>query len=157
MTSKTIVALRVKATSGRAFDVFVREIGLWWRPNDLFRFAAGPPGPLSFEPWLDGRLIESDAEGHAFEIGRITRWAPGERLVFTWRQANFAPDQVTEVEVRFEPLGEETRVTVEHSGWDRIPADHPARHGFPETPFLTRHAEWWRDLLASFARRAQKD
>ena len=59
VTSKTIVALRVKATSGRAFDVFVREIGLWRRPNDLFRFTAGPPGPLTFEPWLDGRLIGS--------------------------------------------------------------------------------------------------
>jgi hypothetical protein len=32
-------------------------------------------------------------------------------------------------------------VTVEHSGWDRVPADHVARRGFPETAFLTRHAE----------------
>lgn len=154
MTSKVVVALRVKASRERAFDVFTREIGLWWRPNDLFRFAAGPPGRMAFEPGLDGRLTETDPQGRSFEVGRITEWAPGERLAFTWRQANFAPDQLTEVEVRFDPAGDETRVTVEHRGWDRVPADHPARHGFPETPFLTRHAEWWRDLLASFARRA---
>ena len=152
MTSKVVVALRVKSLSQRAFDAFVHEIGLWWRPNDLFRFTAGPAGRMAFEPWLGGRLTETDAEGRAFEVGRITHWAPGEKLVFTWRQASFAPDQSTEVEVRFESLDNETRVTVEHSGWDALPADHVARHGFPDRAFLSRHAEWWRDLLASFSR-----
>jgi len=70
MTSKAIVALRVKASRERAFDVFTREIGLWWRPNDLFRFTPGPPGRMAFEPWLDGRLTETDPQGRAFEIGR---------------------------------------------------------------------------------------
>ncbi len=153
MTSKTVVVLRVKASRERAFDAFVHEIGLRWRPNGLFRFTAGPPGRMAFEPFLDGRLTETDRQGHAFEIGRITKWAPGEKLAFTWRQASFAPDMFTEVEVRFEPVGDETRATVEHSGWDRVPADNAARHGFPETPFLTRLAEWHRDLLASFSRR----
>jgi hypothetical protein len=156
MTSKAIVALRVKASPERAFDVFTHEIGLWWRPNGLFRFTPGPPGRMAFEPWLDGRLTETDPQGRVFEIGRITRWAPCEKVAFTWRQASFAPDQFTEVEVRFEPVGDETRVTVEHSGWDRVPADHVARHGFPETAFLTRHAEWWRDLLASLSRRLER-
>jgi len=41
-------------------------------------------------------------------------------------------------------------VRVEPGGCDRVPAEHVARHGFPETAFLARHAEWWRDLLASF-------
>jgi hypothetical protein len=43
MTSKAIVALRVKASRERAFDVFVREIEFWWRPNDLFRFTRSSP------------------------------------------------------------------------------------------------------------------
>ena len=152
MISKVIVALRVKASRGRAFDAFTREIGLWC-PNGLFRFTAGPPGRMAFEPGLDGRLTETDAEGRSFEVGRITEWAPGEKLAFTWRQASFAPEQFTEVEVRFEPVGEETRVTVEHRGWDRIPRENAARHGFPERPFLARCAEWWSELLASFSRR----
>ena len=42
MISKVIVALRVKGTPERAFDAFVREIGLWWRPKGLFRFTPGP-------------------------------------------------------------------------------------------------------------------
>ena len=100
MTSKAIVALRVKASRERAFYVFVREIDHWWRPNDLFRFTPGPPGRIAFEPRLDGRLTETDAHGRAFEIGRVTQWVPGEKLAFTSRQASFAPDQFTEVQVR---------------------------------------------------------
>jgi len=30
-----------------------------------------------------------------------------------------------------------------------VPAEHVARHGFPEAIFLRRHAEWWRSLLHS--------
>ncbi len=86
---------------------------------------------MAFKPWLGGRLTGTDPQGRAFEVGRVTQWAPGEKLAFTWRQASFAADQWIEVEVRFEPPGAETRVTVEHSGWDRVPAEHVARHGSP--------------------------
>jgi uncharacterized protein YndB with AHSA1/START domain len=88
-----------------------------------------------------------------FEIGRILDWSPPDRLVFGWRQASFAPDQDTRVEVRFEAVGEETRVTVEHTGWDSVPADHVARHGFPSAVLLQRHGEWWQSLLAGYGRR----
>jgi len=150
VTSRVIVALRVKATPERAFAAFVGEIGAWWRPNPLFAFTPRDPGVLSFEPGEGGRLIETLPSGMVFEIGKIRAWAPPSRLVFGWRQAAFAPDQMTEVEVRFEPVGDETRVTVEHTGWDSVPAEHVARHGFPDAIFLTRHGEWWRTLLESF-------
>ena len=152
MISKVIVALRVKATPERAFDAFVREIGLWWRPNGLFRFTPGPPWPHGVRAGARRTSDRGGQQGRVFEIGRITSWAPGEKLAFTWRQASFAEDQFIEVEVRFEPLGAETRVTVEHSGWDRVPAEHVARHGFPETAFLARHAEWWRPFGVVLAR-----
>ena len=147
MTSKVVVAIRVRATPQRAFDVFTRDIGAWWRPNALFRFTPRDPGVLSFEPGEGGRLIETRAPGKVFEVGRIRVWSPPSRLVFGWRQATFAEDQATEVEVRFEPVGEETRVTVEHSGWESVPQTHVAKHHFPNHIFLQRHGEWWRDLL----------
>jgi hypothetical protein len=53
--------------------------------------------------------------------------------------------------VRFEPVGGETRVTVEHRGWETVPQEHVARHAFPDGVFLRRHAEWWQALLASLA------
>ena len=34
-------------------------------------------------------------------------------------------------------------------GWDTVPAEHVARHGFPNVVFLQRHGEWWRVLLDS--------
>ncbi len=150
MTSRVIVSLRVAASPERAFEAFTRDVGLWWRPNALFRFTPRSPGVVSFEGGVGGRFVETLPGGKVFEIGRITVWEPGVRLVFGWRQATFTPDQHTEVEVRFEPVGAETRVTVEHRGWDSVPAEHVARHGFPDMLFLRRHGEWWNALLASF-------
>jgi len=149
MTSRVLVALRVQATPERAFAAFVGEIGAWWRPNGLFQTTPRAPGRLAFEPGAGGRLTETLADGKIFEIGAITVWEPPARLVFSYRQANFPPDLRTEVEVAFEPVGEETRVSVEHRGFDRVPAGNAARHGFPDQVLLLRLAEWWRAHLAS--------
>lgn len=149
MTSKVLVALRVKASPDRAFAAFTDEIGAWWRPSPLFQTTPRAPGRLAFEPGEGGRLTETLASGKVFEIGRILRWTPPELLIFSWRQANFPPDLHTEVEVRFESVGEETRVSIEHRGFDRVPADSAARHGFPDRALLMRLAEWWRDQLQS--------
>ncbi len=153
MTSRVFVAIRVAATPERAFDVFTREIDLWWRATPLFRFTPRSPGKLAFEPRSGGRFIETSDDGTQFEIGRIVEWSPGVRLTFTWRQASFSEGQETEVEVRFDAIGDETRVTVEHRGWDSVPQEHVARHTFPNAVFLQRHGEWWQILLRSFANR----
>jgi uncharacterized protein YndB with AHSA1/START domain len=151
--SRVMVALRVRATPQRAFEAFVGEIGAWWRPSPLFAFTPRDPGQLAFEPGEGGRLTTTLPNGKVFEIGKIRAWEPPSRLVFGWRQATFEPGQNTEVEVRFEPVGEETRVTVEHLGWDSVPQGNKARHGFSNQLFLTRHGEWWRTLLASYKTR----
>jgi uncharacterized protein YndB with AHSA1/START domain len=150
VSSRVLVSLRVRAAPERAFAAFVNEIGVWWQANPLFAFTPRDPGVLAFEPGEGGRLTTTLANGKVFEIGRIRAWEPPTRLVFGWRQAAFEPGQDTEVEVRFDVVGEETRVTVEHRGWDSVPASHVARHGFPDAVFLTRHGEWWQRLLASY-------
>ena len=153
MSSKVLVALRVKAAPERAFAVFTTEIGQWWRPNGMFHFTPRSPGMIALEPGENGRLTETLANGKVFEIGKVRAWEPPHRLVVGWRQATFTPDQDTEVEVRFEAVGDETRVTVEHRGWDSVPQDHVARHRFPNTIILQRHAVWWQSLLGSFKMR----
>ena len=150
MSSRVIVALRVAASPDRAFEVFTRDIAIWWKPNLLFAFTPRAPGVLSFEPGPGGRLIETREGGKTFEIGRIETWAPPQRLVFSWRQATFSAGQNTLVEVRFEAIDAETRVTVTHSGWDSGPATHVARHGFPDLVFMRRHGEWWQSLLVDY-------
>ena len=146
MTSKVYVALRVKATPERAFAVFTGEIGAWWRPSGLFQTTPRAPGRLAFE---NGRLVETLANGKVFEIGRVLAWEPPERLVFSWRQATFPPDLLTEVEVLFKAVGDETRVSVEHRGFDSVPAQSAARHGFPDQALLLRLAEFWQDQIRS--------
>lgn len=154
MTSAAIVSLRVKATPQRAFEAFTEEIGEWWRPNPLFQLTPRGDGVLRFEPGEGGRLVAKLASGKDFEVGRIIVWAPGERLVLTWRNASFAPELSTEVEARFEAVGDETRVTIEHRGWDRIAQSDIARHGFPLDVFQMRLAEHWRARLMSLGERA---
>ena len=119
MASRVMIALRVKATPLRAFEAFTAEIGQWWKPNSLFAFTPRTPGVLSFEG--AERLIETREGGKVFEVGKVTVWEPGARLVVGWRQATFMPEMATEVEVLFEAVGEsETRVTVNHVGWDSV-------------------------------------
>jgi uncharacterized protein YndB with AHSA1/START domain len=148
MTSQILVSQRIKASPARAFEIFTRDIGLWWTPNTLFQFTPRSPGKLALEPVEGGSFTETLPDGTIFEIGRVRVWSPPERLVFGWRQATFRPHQDTEVEFTFEAIGTETRVTVIRRGWDSIPPEHVARHHFPDAIFLRRHGEWWQALLA---------
>ncbi|HZZ53988.1 MAG TPA: SRPBCC domain-containing protein, partial [Trebonia sp.] len=81
--------------------------------------------------------------GEGFEIGRVLAWEPGKRLVFTWRQGNWALSEFTEVEVRYRPTGSGTRVTVEHGGWDRVPAADPG--------MTDGYGHGWQELLGFYA------
>jgi uncharacterized protein YndB with AHSA1/START domain len=150
--SRVLVALRVPAGADRAFAAFTEQIGEWWRPNGLFQFTEGRTGTLAFEPGPEGRLVETYPDGGSFVVGRIRVWEPPRRLVLSWRHASFAADQETELHVRFDDVDGadgQTRVVVEHFGWDTIPAAHASRHRFPQATFQLRFAEWWRTLLQS--------
>lgn len=54
-----------------------------------------------------------------------------------------------QVDILLEAIGDETRITVTHTGWDSVPQEHVARHSFPDAIFLHRHAQWWQRLLAA--------
>jgi uncharacterized protein YndB with AHSA1/START domain len=149
MTAKVMVSIRLKVPPVAAFELFTSRIDDWWRRGPKYRM--GLDGRLRFEPGEGGRLVEiyDEAAGDLFEIGRILVWRPGERLVFEWRQPNFTPGQVTEVDIGFAAVAEGTRLTLEHRGWDTLPPDHPARHGMEEGRFLLIHARWWEDQFAA--------
>jgi uncharacterized protein YndB with AHSA1/START domain len=151
--SRVLVSLRIAAPPARTFDAFTAEIGAWWRPNGLFRFTDRADTRLAFEPDPPARLVEIGRDGERFEIGPVLEWSPPARLVFGWRQASFPDERSTEVAVRFDAVAEGTRVTVEHFGWDGLPPEHAARHGFPLPAFQQRLAEWWQELLRSLQAR----
>jgi len=95
--------------------------------------------------------------GEVVAIGRVTTWEPGVRLAFEWRTHDFAPDEKTCVDVRFEPDPLGTRITLEHSGWRVFPRDHPARLGLDNTAFPTVLGRFWADRLLAVRHRVESD
>jgi uncharacterized protein YndB with AHSA1/START domain len=146
------VSVTVRVPQADAFDVFTREIDLWWRKGPQFRIGGRARGQLLFEPGPNGRLFETydGADGpRTFEVGKITAWQPPSRLEFEWRGVNFEPRERTWVEVTFQSQGENTLVCVVHRGFAALPSDHPVRHGKPDAEFIRMIALWWSELMTS--------
>jgi uncharacterized protein YndB with AHSA1/START domain len=146
------VSVTVAVPPALAFEIFTDEIDRWWRRGVKFRHGGARAGFLRIEPRVDGRLFESiDGEQgpHVIEVGRVRVWEPPLRLEFTWRNANFAPHEHTEVEVEFAPYPQGTLVTVTHRGWAALRADHPARHGLQGAAFSRMMGLWWGEQMSS--------
>jgi len=152
MTAAEIVSVTtvVDVDPATAFAVFTGDIAVWWKPKVKYLFQAGRTGVMKFEPGEGGRLLEEYNDAPPFEVGRVLTWAPGERLVFEWRQAGFAPHEITHVDVRFEAVSSGTRITLEHRGWEALPPDHPARRGYTGSAFTSMIGLRWADLLTAF-------
>jgi uncharacterized protein YndB with AHSA1/START domain len=157
-TDAVTVTTRVAVDPATAFAVFTGDIDRWWRRGKRFRFVDGD-GVLQF---ADGRLVERASSGASHEIGRVLAWEAGggggtgagnARLAFEFRGRLFGPDEHTVVEVRFDAEAGGTRVTVEHRGWDSLPADHPAKHGYEGVAFTAMIGLFWGDLLLPLQRR----
>ncbi len=146
------VSVVVGVAPAVAFDIFTQQIDLWWRRGPEYRLGGRSPGTLCLETRLGGRLFESfpgESATHVIEVGRVTLWEPPSKLVFAWRARNFAPTETTEVEVRFEPHGAGTQVTVQHRGWAAIRRDHPARHGLEGAAMSRMVGLWWGGLMSA--------
>lgn len=146
------VSVAVSVSPARAFEMFTAEIDQWWRRGMKFRHSASPSSLLRIEPKVGGRLFESfDADGtqHVIEVGRVQVWEPPLCLKFTWRNANFAAGERTEVEIEFEPNESGTLVTVTHSALSSLRADHPARHGLQGAEYCRMLGLWWGEQMSS--------
>jgi uncharacterized protein YndB with AHSA1/START domain len=146
-----VVSVLVEVPPAEAFRVFTEEIDAWWRRGLRYRLGK-QRSVVHLEPRLGGRLFESfesSSGSQVFETGHVELWQPPERLVLQWRAVNFAPSEWTEVDVCFQPSPSGTLVTVRHSGWSRLKADHPVRHGQDTPAFLRRMGLWWGDLASA--------
>jgi uncharacterized protein YndB with AHSA1/START domain len=99
----------------KAFRLFTDGVNTWWP------FAGHSIGGEQTEAAVFDveakRLYERDADGSEHDWADILAWEPPDRFLLGWRVNPDAP--VTEVEVRFVADGAETRVELEHSGWER--------------------------------------
>jgi uncharacterized protein YndB with AHSA1/START domain len=146
------ITIAVAIPQDAAFEIFTSEIDRWWRKGPRFRQSGMSAGMIRLEAGVGGRLFESvESAGveRVFVVGRVRAWEPPSRLVFTWKNEVFAPDEDTEVEVTFAPTTSGTLVTVVHRGWAAIRPDHPARHSMPVDQFIRSLGTWWGDQMSS--------
>ena len=142
-----------KRTPANAFARFTGETDLWWRRGPKYRIAGCNPGVVKFEPGVGGGLTEA-FDNQVFTTGTITAWNPPQSLKCEWRGVNFVPGESTQVEVLFESVPTGTRVTIHHTGWAGLRADHPVRRGQPVPAFIRTMGIWWGGLLTSFREHA---
>src|SRR5207249_4913230 len=60
---------------------------------------------MTLEPGARGRVME-----RGLEVGRVVDWRRCERILLEWRHADWASEEVTEVEIRFAAAEAGTRV-----------------------------------------------
>jgi uncharacterized protein YciI/uncharacterized protein YndB with AHSA1/START domain len=96
----------------QAFELFTKRIGDWWPMAMLSVFGQG--SSVAFTD--DGRLLERHGE-QATSWGEVTEWEPGERLAITWHPGH-GEDEASHLTVTFSAYGEQTLVTLVHTGWE---------------------------------------
>jgi hypothetical protein len=100
-----------------AFEVWTSRTALWWPPEHTV--SADPDVVVTFEPRAGGRIFERTPAGEEHEWGRILTWEPPGLLRYLWHIRRDRSD-ATEVEIRFDDDPDGTRVSIVHSGWERL-------------------------------------
>jgi uncharacterized protein YndB with AHSA1/START domain len=113
----------VPGSTERAFHVFTQQMGTWW-PLDTHSIAVDQElgqraETLKVDAREGGRIEEVLEDGSTRDWGGIVLWEPPLRVVYAWKP-NDNPTPSTEVDVRFAPSGDGTRVEVEHRGWEGL-------------------------------------
>ncbi len=114
-------SLKVNAPQAKAFDVFTAGMSRWWPASHTI--LKSPFKEAIVEPRAGGRWYHIGEDGSTCETGTVRIWDPPSRLVLVWRlnaQWQYEPDLDTEVEVRFTPDGDGTRVELEHRHLERM-------------------------------------
>jgi activator of Hsp90 ATPase-like protein len=111
----------VESGQEKAFEVFTARIGDWWPLATHSVYGAG--GRVAF---AGGEIVEHSAAGEVSVWGTVTRWEPPSAVAFSWHPGRpmGPPTQVT---VSFAARGEQTLVTLEHSGWEVLDDPGAAR------------------------------
>jgi uncharacterized protein YndB with AHSA1/START domain len=133
--SKSVVVPR---TQEDAFRLFTEGLATWW-PLRTHSITDPEPETAVFEPRVGGRLYERTSAGEELLWGTVTVWEPPDRLAYTWHPGR-GEETAQEVEIRFLPVENGTRLELEHRGWERAPE---RRRGYDEgwDTVLGRYAE----------------
>lgn len=127
-------SVAVPTSQPEAFRIFTEGIGRWW-PLSKFSVSIGKSKTAktcAIEPFVGGELYEIDEDGTRCPWGRVVVWNPPALLAFTWHPGS-DPALAQDIEVRFVGDGKGTRVTLVHSGWQKLgDKGTAAREGYGE-------------------------
>lgn len=110
----------VDCSPEHAFETFTDRMDTWW-PFETHKPGDELPVSATFEPRVGGRVYHTMADGKELEWATVLAWEPPSRFVVDWHVTPGSPS--TELEVRFAPEGDGTRVELEHRGWERYGAE----------------------------------
>ena len=138
----------VQAPQAVAWRVFTEKMGAWW-PLGYYKIGKANAVDAVIEPRVGGRWYERGDDGSTCQWGSVLAWEPHSRLVLSWdidADWQYDPTLKTEIEVRFSPDGDRTRVELEHSHLDRYGAHRDKMRRVFDT-----EGDWGK-LLEMFAR-----
>jgi len=137
-----------------AFEIFTDEVDTWWPRTH--HIGKSPMKRIIIEPRAGGRCYSEQVDNSQCDWGRVLVWEPPRRLVLAWQithEWGFQPDlaKSSEVEVRFTPVGNGTRVDVEHRHFERHGAGGESMRASVDAP------NGWTLILATFEKRANEN
>ena len=107
----------VECSPEHAFSTWTERISQWWPKGHSV--SHDPDLDVVIEPRPGGRIFERTPAGVEHDWGEVTRWEPPAAFGYLWHLAQDRSD-ATDVEIRFVPDGDATRVTIQHAGWERL-------------------------------------
>lgn len=125
----------------RAFELFARRMGEWW-PLPTHSITAERSAGVRFEEQVGGRVVELVDDGTEHAWADVLAWDPPHRLVLAWHPVA-VPIAASILEVRFDPSGSGSRVSLEHRGWDEFGIDEG-------TSMREQYDPGWDMVLAPF-------
>jgi len=100
---------------------------------------------VRLEPRLGGRFVERwrDDQRPRLTVGSIIAWEPPHALAMSWSDDDWPA--ATELRISLEDVDEGCLVTLDHSGWQRLPEKRRAA-------LIEAHANGWARHLENLAR-----
>lgn len=129
-----------------AFERFRHDFHVWW-PGE-FTWSGDVLEDIFFEGRKGGMIWERGPEGIRFDMARVLRWVPPEKVVLRWHvgpahMPEPNPEKASEVEFRFVAMGGATRIELEHR--------HFARHGKAGREYRNAMTVQWPYILKRLA------
>jgi uncharacterized protein YndB with AHSA1/START domain len=134
----------VDSTVEEAFRVFTEDASRWW-PIETHSILGDAVREIVFEAHKGGEVYEVSSSGEKGHWATVVSWEPPNRIVLAWNILERDPI-ATELEVRFLPAGERTRVELDHRGWEAPIEDARAKRDSYDTG--------WKHVLARYEERA---